>query len=159
MPGAFSKPGLSHVRSSTSCAKSNTHKICAKILLTFNRSWAVPCSCKPEFLLPLMRKDRRCVLCQDGAEVRVLSWRVDCYSCLQKVREEKANNSEAFFQRKPFLNTIAPACCLGPTQARRVLRVPCGCLARAADSRAAPWASAGTREFRRRCRTGLSRGM
>lgn len=50
MPGPSSKPWLSHVRAGMSRTKSNIHEICAKILLTFNRSWAVPRRCKSEFL-------------------------------------------------------------------------------------------------------------
>lgn len=73
VPGVFSNPWLSHISSSVLCAKSNTREICARSLLTFNGSWAVPHRCTSEFLLPLMRKGRRCALCQDGAETRGLS--------------------------------------------------------------------------------------
>lgn len=74
--------------------------------------------CKSEFLHPPVRKGR-------GAGKRIPGRAVGCCSCLQKANYQKACIPEGlgFFQRKTFLITIAPAHCLGPAQARRVLRV------------------------------------
>ena len=68
----------------------------------------MPRRCKSEFLHPLMGKGRGCGFCQDGAEKRVLGWAVDCYSCLQKANEEKANNSE-FFSKKTIFKYNCPS--------------------------------------------------
>ena len=51
MPEAFSKPWLCHASSSVSRTRRNTHKIRAKMLLPFNRSWAVPHGRNSQFLL------------------------------------------------------------------------------------------------------------
>lgn len=53
--GGLGKLRLSH-------SKGNAPKICAKMLLSCNRSWAVPRRCKSEFLYLLLRR-QRCVIC------------------------------------------------------------------------------------------------
>lgn len=54
--GGLVKLWLSH-------SKGNAPKICAKMLLTCNRSWAVPRRCKSEFLYLLLTKQRCVCVC------------------------------------------------------------------------------------------------
>lgn len=76
------------------------------------------------------------------------------------MNSEKTNNSE-FLQRKPFLHTIAPACCWGPAQAGRALHVPRGHLPQVGRRQSSTLGICRDREQRvcRTCRAALSRGV